>query len=104
MCVIEKLMRIYTFESPRIDSLVRKQYLFLIIQSRCQMVFRWYLTINQSDKDKKLKQFYDYMNQNFPGYMKNINLGIYDFIPINYTAMLCIGRLMKKFKNYLWKK
>ncbi len=61
------LMRMYIEDVKSLDSEVRKKYLFVIISTRYNMLFDWFINIiKKSDKDHYLIDFLDEVHSKYP--------------------------------------
>ena len=103
MFVIEKLLNVYSSIDKRQYSKKNKKYLFNLINVFYKNMYSWFLIMPKIDKYKKLRAFDKKMIELYPEYIKNLNLGIYRLLPLNYYVVLKFARFLKpiqmKIKN-----
>ncbi|WP_296954757.1 glycosyltransferase family 2 protein [uncultured Dialister sp.] len=99
MHVIDKLFSLYNeiygndFTSPN------SKYLFNQLSNMYNFLFRAYIVIRNSDKDKLLKDFDTPFREKFKNYVSRINLGKLGLIQKNYSFGLCIFRLVYSLRR-----
>lgn len=67
MTIEEHLIRLYQEQEKKLDSDIRRQYLFSIIDTRYSLLFSWYIDlIEKGDKDFKLVEFLHRLRSKYP--------------------------------------
>lgn len=103
MHVVEKLLKVYSNIEKENISEKKKRYLFFLINAFYLEIYSWFLIMPKIDKYKELKAFDERVNKQYPVYVKNLRLGVYRLLPLNYYVVLKIARFLKpiqmKIKN-----
>lgn len=105
MDIIYRLLNIYDKEEKKIQSEIKKKYLFNLINVFYKQLYSWFLIMYKFDKYMELKTFDEKIRKEFPVYQERFNLGIYKLVPLNYYIVLKFARFLKpiqrKIKNIL---
>ena len=93
-----RLIKLYQQDSPKIRSIVRKNYLFAIVNTRYRMLFYYFTsTIQKSDKDNLFVQFLREVKRNYPDIITQCNLPLhYRLITMSPTLLIPWMRAFKR--------